>query len=341
MGQPTTQITFSELRTELARFLGYPRSAGDWSENQVLDLAAIIKRGLRQFYMPPRTDPNAPAHRWSFLHPAATLSIWDDVVTADAITQSASTYVDPVTTITASEAVFYPSMEEKTIVYGTSGSEFVIDEYISSTQVKVTGNATGEDDNIITIDSGDIFTLPWDFGGMSGDGRFTYNINENRLVNIQVTADVRVRMLRQGTVGTGTPYLAAIVPLKPDGTQGQRWGAMFHPPPNDVFTLHYRYFVLANALISSTAEYPYGAAGHSETILESCLAIAELREKDDASTVHQDRFKELLQASIDNDGQLGESVMTFGYNADGSDLDETDILPRRHNRMVTYEGVEY
>lgn len=342
MGQPTTQVTWTELETEIGRFLGYDRTVGNWRAAQVLDCAAIQKRGLRQFYIPPRVDPNVPAHRWSFLHPQATLNIWDDVIADDEITASSASYSSPVTTITASEAVFYPSMEEKSIVFDESGNSFVIDEYVSSTVVKVTGDASGENGKTITIDSGDIFTLPWDYGGMSGDGRFTYNVDENRLVNIQVTTESRIRALRQQTVGTGTPYLAAIIPLKPSAaTQGQRWGVMFHPPPNDVFTLHYRYFVLADALVDSTAEYPYGSAAHSETILESCLAIAEIREKDDASTLHQDRFKILLQASIDHDAQLGEAVIRYGYNGDGSDLDETDLIPRRHNSLVTYNDVEY
>lgn len=341
MSESTLQITFTELETEIGRFLGYDRDTDNWSENQQADLVAILKRGLRQFYFPPRTIPDKAAHRWNFLRPQASIYIWDDVIEDDAITQSASSYADPVTTITASEAVFYPSMEEKSIVFVTSGNSYVIDEYISATQVKVTGNATGENDDTITIDSEDVFTLPWDYGGMSGEGRFTFNVNENKLTYISVTSESRIRLLRQSSVAPATPYLAAIIPLTTGANQGQRWGIMFHPPPNDVILLHYRYYVLADALVDDTQEYPYGSVAHSETILESCLAIAESREKDSASTEHQDRFGMLLQASIDHDAQLGEAVVHYGYNRDDSDGPEGRIVPTRHYGLVTYNGVEY
>jgi len=103
---------------------------------------------------------------------------------------------------------------------------------------------------------------------------------------------------------------------------------MFHNPPNDVLTLHYRYYVLPDALVLTTLEYPYGSAAHSETILESCLAIAESREKDTTSTEHRDKFALLLQSSIDHDKGLGEPITHYGYNGDSSD----DIYEAQGNR---------
>jgi len=350
MSESTLQITFTELETEIARFLGYFTGGRDLANRtavQVLDSTACITRGLRQFYFPTRTPSQLAvgeqAHRWSFLRPRATLNIWDDVIADDAITVSVASYSSPVTTITASDDVFYPSMEELSMGFDGNSNTYVIDEYISATQVKVTGDASGETGNTITIDSGDLFTLPWDFGGIEGPNRFAYDVNENKLAYIDITSDVRIDHLRQQSVATGTPYLAAILPLSTDGTQAQRRAVIFHPPPNDVITLHYRYYLLPDALVDSTSEYPYGSVEHSETILESCLAIAEVREKDSSSTVHQDRFKELLQASIDGDRRHGEQVQTFGYNRDMSDGAERrfDRDYYRHDSLVTYEGVEY
>jgi hypothetical protein len=344
MSESTLQITFTELETEIGRYLGWHRTKGNWSANQVADNVVIQKRGLRQFYFPPRSKDqiarNEQAHRWTFLRPRATLDIWDDLIEDDAITATAS-YADPVSTVTASAAAFYPSMEEKTLTFVTTGNTYVIDGYTSSTVVTVTGDASAET-GVITIDSEDIFTLPWDYGGMTGDGRFKYDESENRLNYIEVTSDVRIGHLRQASLATGTPYLAAIIPLTTAGAQGQRWGALFHPPPNDVLTLHYRYYVLADALVDTSAEYPYGSVPHSETILESCLAIAEMREKDSASTVHQDRFLELLQGSIDHDRMLGEAIQTYGYNRDMSDgVDGPRPELSRHYSLITHEGVEY
>jgi hypothetical protein len=346
MSESTLQITWTEIETEIGRFLGYDRTVGNWSANQVADALAIAKRGIRQFYFPQRTRAQElageKAHRWSFLRPHDTLDIWDDVIADDAITVSTAVYADPVTTVTASASVFYPSMEEKTMAFDENSNTYVIDEYVSSTVVKVTGDASGEAGNTITIDSEDLFTLPWDYGGMSGEGRFTYDVSENKLSSIDVTSDARIRLFRQSSVATGTPYLAAIIPLTTAGTQGQRWGVIFHPPPNDVITLHYRYYVLADALVDTSLEYPYGSVAHSETILESCLAIAETRENDSASTEHQARFAVLLQSSIDHDKQLGQTVTNYGYNRDNSDgPDEGREQLARHYSLVSYEGVEY
>ena len=333
MAQSTLQISWTELEAEIGRFLGYPRDVADWSDNQVLDHAAIIKQGMRQFYFPQATVAQVVksemAHRWSFLRPQSELAIWADVVVGDAITVSTATHADGITTVTASEAVFYPSMEEKTMAFDENSNTFVIDEYVSTTVVKVIGDASAEGGNTITIDSEDTFTLPWDFGAMSGDGKFAYTRDSSRVIVVDLTSDVRIRQLRMGSVSSGTPYLAAITPLKTDATQAQRFTVQFHPPPNDVFTYTYRYHILPNALVDTTAEYPYGSVAHSQTILESCLAMAEVREKDDATTTHQIRFANLLQGSIDHDKQYGETAVQFGYNGDNSDGYE-DPLRNHH-----------
>jgi hypothetical protein len=343
MAESTLQLTWTEIEEEVGRYLGLNRTILQWTPNEVNDVAAITKRGARQFYFPQRTHPQEQAHRWSFLRPAATLTIWDDVVADDAITVSTASYSDPVTTITASDDVFYESMEEKTMGFDENSNTYVIDEYVSATQVRVTGDASGEAGNTITIDSEDTFTMPWNYGGMAGDGKFTYDVDENTLNYIDVTSDVRIRLLRQRTTSTGTPWLCAITPMTTAGTQGQRWEAMFHQPPNDVFVLHYRYYLLPDALVDTTLEYPYGSVAHSETLLESCLAIAEAREKDSADIVHQTRFAQLLQASIDHDRSLSETVQLYGYNRDGSDGVEEygghhHRYCYRHNELVTFNG---
>ncbi len=334
MAESTLKLTFAELRIELGRYLGWRDAA--IGANDELDIAACIKRGLRNFYFPPRVE-NRAAHRWSFLRPQATLTIWDDLITADAVTATIS-YSSPVSTVTASEAAFYPSMVGKNLVTASENS-YVIAGYTSSTVITVTGDASGDTGDIITIDSEDTFLLPWDYGGMSGDGKFTYANAENKLSIITMTSDVNIRHLRQTSISTGTPYLVAIIPKTTDGTQGQRSEAMFHRPPNDVLTLRYRYYILPDALVLTSLEYPYGSAAHSETILESCLAIAESREKDLALVEHQNRFATLLKSSIDRDRDLGEPIVHYGYNRDGSDDSEYDNYYHHRNRHCWTESL--
>ncbi|MHC4625068.1 MAG: hypothetical protein ACYS4W_14335 [Planctomycetota bacterium] len=331
MAESTLNLTFTEIRTEIGRFLGLDRTYANWTASEILDVTACIKRGLRNFYFPPRSTPTEIAHRWSFLRPQSQLVIWDDVVADDAITVSTAVYAAPSTTITASGAVFYPSMEGKSLAFDENSNTYVIASYTSSTVVVVTGDASGESGNTITVDSEDSFALPWDYGGMSGEGLFTYDNADNKLSTVTLTSEANIRHLRQSGIDTGTPYLAAIVPLTTAGTEGQRWAAIFHNPPNEVLTLHYRYYLLPDALVLTSLEYPYGSTAHSETILESCLAIAESREKDGGTGEHQNRFAALLQSSIDHDRGIGTPIVNFGYNRDGSDGEEFDYHYRRHH----------
>ena len=338
MAESTLKITFTELRTEIGRFLGLDRTYANWSDDEILDVNACIKRGLRNFYFPPRTNNAQAAHRWNFLRPRNTLVIWPDVVAADAVTISTAVYASPNTTVTASEAVFYPSMEGKSLACVTSGVSYTIVSYTSSTVVVVSGDASAET-GVITIDSEDTFTLPWDYGGMSGEGNFVFDRENVKLETITVTAEQQIRRLRQHSISTGTPYCAAIVPKTMAGTSGQRWEVMFHNPPDEELTLHYRYYVLPDALILTTLEYPYGSAAHSETILESCLAVAESREKEGGDGEHQARFGGLLVSSIDHDKGLGEAIFHYGYNGDGSD--ESHNMVNEHDLFdgtATFNG---
>jgi hypothetical protein len=338
MAESTLNITFTELRTEIGRFLGLDRSYANWSADEILDVTACIKRGLRNFYFPPRTDNAQAAHRWNFLRPRSTLVIWPDVVAADAKTISTAVYASPNTTITTTTAAFYPSMEGKSLVCATSGNSYTIVSYTSSTVVVVSGDAHLET-GVITIDSNDSFTLPWDFGGMSGEGNFVYDRDSNKLEVITVTSEQQIRRLRQNDITAGTPYCAAIVPKTMAGTSGQRWEVMFHNPPDTVLTLHYRYYILPDALVLTTLEYPYGSAAHSETILESCLAVAESREKEGGTGEHQARFGGLLVSSIDHDKGLGEAIIHYGYNGDYSD--ETHNMVNEHDLFdgtATFNG---
>ena len=346
MSESTLKITFTEIRTELGRYLDLDRTYASWSADEVADVTECIKRGLRNFYFPMKTNVNEPAHRWSFLRPSATLVIWDDIIEDDEITATI-VFDDPNSTVTASEAAFYPSMVGKSLVCVTSGNSYTITGYTSSTVIEVEGDASGDTGDTITIDSGDTFTLPWDFGGMSGNGGFTYDRDSNKIFDINLTSDVNIRKLRQASISPGAPTLAAVIPKSTDGTQGQRWEAAFYPPPNSVLTLHYRYYILPDALVLTTLEYPYGSAAHSGTILESCLAVAESREKDGGDGSHQARFEKLLVASIDHDKSLGEAITHFGYNGDNSDgVDETgghNFHPSHYNEItgITVNGTYY
>lgn len=164
----------------------------------------------------------------------------------------------------------------------------------------------------LTADDGE-YDLPDNFESIVGS--FTFSDTSSPSWEIPVIPETTVRRLRaQSDDSTGYPQYAAIRPKSHDGTTGQRFEVVFYPVPNESMTLEYRYVVQANALTDS-AGYPFGGGSHSQTIEESCLAFAEHRYDDSATTHHQERFFQLLQASISRDRrQCGPSII--GYNGD-------------------------
>jgi hypothetical protein len=160
--------------------------------------------------------------------------------------------------------------------------------------------------------------LPDDFGGV--EGRVTVS-----------TAGVGVAWWPLDTVGLGTiverqaayptttgrPCLCAVEPIKgTTASAGQRWRLRLWPRSDQAYTLQLEYYVSPDAL-TTNLPYVYGGTAHAETVLESCLAVAEQR-VDDSAGVHTAKFAERLLASIGMDRKL--KPQKLGYNRDNSDL---------------------
>jgi len=62
-------LTYSTLRTEIADFLGWTRSSGNWSTDEDNRLDAVLNAAYRQFIYPIPLEGEPVAHRWSFLRP--------------------------------------------------------------------------------------------------------------------------------------------------------------------------------------------------------------------------------------------------------------------------------
>lgn len=177
------------------------------------------------------------------------------------------------------------------------------------------------------------YDLPDDFGGLAG--RLTYNDQTLGMGPIEIRGEGEIRRLRaRGTV-TGKPTRLAVRPKTSDGTTGQRFELVLWPTPSGIWQLDYAYNVLVNKLTAG-APYPLGGMAHSETILESCLAVAERRE-DDEATIHWQGFMERLAASVSHDQQVMVPE-TLGYNADSSDAESIRVI---RSEYVEYGGTVY
>jgi hypothetical protein len=240
VAESTLSINYSELLSEIGRYLGYTRDTTAWSTEERSDVDSVIKSGLRQFYVPPPLSANETSHSWAFLKPLETLTTEIDV---------------------------------------------------------------------------DTYDLPDDFGGIDGD--FSYEAGLGKQF-IRVAGEGLVRNLQSTSNSSGVPSVAAIRPKPSDGTTGQRFEVVFWKKPNAAYVLSYRKLVLMNAL-SDEYPYPLGGMQHGETILESCLAVAEQRLNDGTKGTHWQTFMLKLAASVMYERR--SFVPGFlGYNGDRSDF---------------------
>jgi hypothetical protein len=105
--------------------------------------------------------------------------------------------------------------------------------------------------------------------------------------------------MRARASATGVPYYCSVRPLTPDATTGTRHELLIYPTPASLqagWTVNYRYLCAPEEL-DETNRYPLGGALHAQTILDACLAEAELMLVDEPGVYNQ-KFAESLAASI-------------------------------------------
>jgi hypothetical protein len=110
-------------------------------------------------------------------------------------------------------------------------------------------------------------------------------------------------------IRTATPRYAAFRPLRSSGAGTQRWQLLLYPTPSDTMSLSLRYKVAPDQ-ISDYSQFPLGGRHHAETILASCLAIAEEREgpiRDMQPGTYYAKFMQKLAASIHIDKQSAKA----------------------------------
>lgn len=174
------------------------------------------------------------------------------------------------------------------------------------------------------------YDLPEDFGGIDGDFTYPPSLAAETVV---VVGEAAIRTLRQKDPKSGDPTHAGIRPKTTDGAAIQRHEVLFWPTPASDVSLQYSYFVLPQSLTVDNP-YPYGTAMHGETILQSCLSIAEQRLNDEKG-MHWEKFLERLAASIQYD-RKANNLEFIGYNGDNSDGTGWDRASRVN--LITVNG---
>jgi len=301
MSESTLAVSKTEVDALLGSYLGYTRTSTNWSTEDQSVIDQCRDAGLVRFYN---------EYDWTFIAPSTTITFWPTVtgtITGQAV------YSSPSSTITASAAKFFPSMVGHSITYDDSSTDYVITAYTSSTVIVVTGDSSSEksgDTFTITATNDGDFRLPDDFGSLRDTLHFEENLGYAPL-NIVSVAEVRRRITASSS--TGVPMYAAIDPVANSGSTGQRINLICAPPPSSEFTMYYRYNVLKNALATSYT-YPAGGAAHRNTLIEACLAEAEVFEND-AAGIHEQKYQQALVRSKRIDGKNGPRNLGPMYDA--------------------------
>jgi hypothetical protein len=177
------------------------------------------------------------------------------------------------------------------------------------------------------------YDMPDDFGGLASEMSYSPDITAN---SITIVPETKILSMRQKfNAITGKPYMCAIRQLTtyPNATEGSRYEVIFYPTPDSAYTVYYQYHILMNKLVTSTNPNFYGGMAHSETILESCLAVAE-KDINDTLGIHNTTFNEMLVSSTELDLRRF-SPIKLGYNSDKSDCIQEDY----RDNAITINGV--
>lgn len=130
----------------------------------------------------------------------------------------------------------------------------------------------------LTLESGtSAVILPGDFGGLAGELVLSSPTGQRATPVPIVSLGMIERYRSAADDQTGTPEAAAIAPVK--GTtreRGQQFQLQVYPTADADYVFLMAYTLAPNVL-TAQHPYPYGGPVHRETILESCLAVAESR----------------------------------------------------------------
>ena len=319
-------VNYAVLQREVARQLGWDRTPANWSSIQTLDFTDILASGLRQFYYPVGIAGEKKSHAWSFLYPLAEFEL------SAAYTDGTITIASGV--VTGSGTVF-PTWADQGDLWVDQG-RYTVASRDSDTQLTL-------DDTTVAAAAGSGYTLrrhyydlPDDFGGMVSDG-FTYRRDEQfHLPDITIVSERDIRQIDRAFNNDIYPSIAALIPIPPTATQSSRWKVTFYPLAETQYFVEYRYEAIP-PVIDATNDYPYGATEHGETIIASCLDMAEQKIKG-SYDLHQG-FLERLTQSVMHD-RRSYSVHTLGFGVKSRGLQNEMGSLRSYREDTPYGNLQ-
>lgn len=148
---------------------------------------------------------------------------------------------------------------------------------------------------IATVADTSTYDLPDDFGSITG--QFQYEVDKTFLRGVTQVSIGQILELQQHDDDSGKPRHFATRFKTSDGSDGQRHEVIFWPTPDAAYTLTYRYDAYAGKIDKHNYPYPLGGMKHSETLIESCLAVAESRGNDEDGQ-HARMFQRMMASAV-------------------------------------------
>ena len=173
-----------------------------------------------------------------------------------------------------------------------------------------------------------LMELPIDFGGVIFGA--TLDLNNRRLT---VISEDRFNALTGGISST-TGEIQYVSLWKPtqSGVEERRYSLGVYPTPSSDQVVRFRY-MREPLMLDDNEEIPWGGDRHSETIMQSCLSVAELFQ-DDEHGIHWQRFLQRLSFSVAMD--LRER-QTAEDGLSGWPVDEVE--PDEVTAQITYQDL--
>jgi hypothetical protein len=172
------------------------------------------------------------------------------------------------------------------------------------------------------------YVLPVDFERMQM--AFTYGDDDGYMQLRNVPASFLLNH-RAITESAGAPSIFSIQPGVYNAEHGQHWEAWFYETPSQAYTLKYAYILRPQQLVNDT-DYFIGSDFASEAIMESALAVAELR-WDGTQGVHTAEADKLIQQLI-----ISDTIIRPSYHGV---LYDPSIRPRYSDRALPTVGEPY
>lgn len=325
---PPLTVTLSSLREEVQRFMGYGRSTTFLSMSTAFrgDVTSIINRGLRQFYYPPPLPGETSSHQWSFLMKSDDLAIPAPLTPTNTVTVTGGT-------ATMSGGTLPQDIRHSVVQFGSDGPFYDVINRNGNTNFTIS-------DTTLVISTSTTATFYYAYIDLPGteivgtDCQISYTYNYGKKALKHVNSQYIKRLAESTAIQhIGYPEYFSIEPHTwPAGNtpDAQDFRIAVYPFPQIAMSLHMHAKYAPQALVADT-DQPLGAASHSETIMVSCLAIAE-EFGDTPSSKYRELFMQRLAASVMSD-RTGMYAGNLGYNKDQSDLADR---PWRRITTVTY-----